>query len=77
MSSPASHNGLDNDEDIIRPFDIYAKTLASLYAYDPRALPPPSSTTPIYQSKAGLSSVIGRTPTKETIWNVGTPTTIP
>lgn len=74
MPSPGSHNRLDNDEDIIRPFDIYAKTLASLYGYDPRALPPPSSTMPIDQSHAGLSSVIGRTPTKDTIWNVGTPT---
>lgn len=74
MVSLGSSDGYQGAQPPVNLFTLYAESLASLHGYNPRALPPPSSTNPTDQSYAGLSSVIGRTPTKETIWNVGTPT---
>jgi hypothetical protein len=75
MPSLGSSDGHEEAQPPVDPFVVYEETLASLHGYDPRALPPPSSTLPQSgaRNNAGLSSLVGCTPPDDSMRNVGIP----
>jgi hypothetical protein len=75
MPSLGSSDGHEEAQSPVDPFIVYEETLASLHGYDPRALPPPSSTLPQSgaRNNAGLSSLVSCTSPDDSMRNAGTP----